>query len=61
MIPGSATRLTEICLSESNILLMYADGRSRMWDLKTQEFWRSMATHTALELVSQGGWVRLYV
>ncbi|GJJ15512.1 hypothetical protein Clacol_009790 [Clathrus columnatus] len=58
MIPSSATRLREICLSEDNILLMYADGRSRLWDLKTQEFWRSMTTRTASDLLGQGGWVR---
>ncbi|KAF8501955.1 WD40 repeat-like protein [Hysterangium stoloniferum] len=54
LIPGAATHLCRICLGEDNLLLMYADNRARLWDVKTREFWRSMSTKTANELVVQG-------
>ncbi|KAF8575607.1 hypothetical protein K439DRAFT_1398053 [Ramaria rubella] len=56
LIPGSAARLDRICLGEDNLLLVYADGRARLWDVKTQEFWRSMTTKAVDELLKQGGW-----
>ncbi|KAJ7281956.1 hypothetical protein C8J57DRAFT_1298981 [Mycena rebaudengoi] len=49
LIPG-------ILLGEENILLVYADRRVRLWDVKTKEFWRSMSLDKAEELVAQGGW-----
>ncbi|KAJ7726520.1 hypothetical protein B0H16DRAFT_1592489 [Mycena metata] len=56
LIPGSAFPLERICLGEDNILLVYADRRARLWDVKTKEFWRSMSLEKAEELVAQGGW-----
>ncbi|KAJ7904510.1 hypothetical protein B0H14DRAFT_2663171 [Mycena olivaceomarginata] len=56
LIPGSAFPLERICLGEDNILLLYADRRARLWDVKTKEFWRSMSLDKAEELVAQGGW-----
>ncbi|KAF8515288.1 hypothetical protein JB92DRAFT_3142882 [Gautieria morchelliformis] len=56
LIPGSAARLIRICLGEDNLLLVYADGKARLWDVKTQEFWRAMTSKTVDELLSQGGW-----
>lgn len=56
LIPGSAFPLERICLGEDNILLIYADRRARLWDVKTKEFWRSMGLEKAEELVAQGGW-----
>jgi rabconnectin-3b len=56
LIPGSASRITRICLGEDNLLLVYADGRARLWDVKTQEFWRSMTTKAVDELLTQGAW-----
>jgi len=37
-------------------MLTYADGRTRLWDTKTKEFWRSMGLDKAEELLGQGGW-----
>ena len=56
LIPGSAARLTRICLGEDNLLLVYADGKARLWDVQTQEFWRSMTTRAVDELLAQGAW-----
>ena len=61
MVPGSPAPLTKICVGESNLLLLYADGRARLWDVKTLEFRRSMDHEKAKELLAQGGWTELSV
>ncbi|KAJ7166355.1 hypothetical protein C8R43DRAFT_985618 [Mycena crocata] len=61
LIPGSAFPLERICLGEDNILLIYADRRARLWDVKTKEFWRSMSLDKADELVGQGGWTDVLI
>lgn len=43
------------------MLLMYADGRVRLWDTQTTEFRRSTSIDKAEELLGQGGWTELYV
>jgi hypothetical protein len=40
---------------------MYSDGRGRLWDLKTREFWRSLSLDKAEELLREGGWFNAYV
>ncbi|KAF7767943.1 hypothetical protein Agabi119p4_7186 [Agaricus bisporus var. burnettii] len=59
LVPGASTRLESICLGGSNLLLTYADHRCRLWDVQTKEFWRSMSTTKADELLEQGGWTRI--
>ncbi|KAJ6624507.1 hypothetical protein B0H10DRAFT_2174467 [Mycena sp. CBHHK59/15] len=61
LIPGSVFPLERICLGEDNILLIYADRRARLWDVKTKEFWRSMGLDKADELVAQGGWTDISI
>ncbi|KAL7279647.1 hypothetical protein ACG7TL_006053 [Trametes sanguinea] len=56
LVPASAAPLKTICLGEDNLLLLYTDGRARLWDARTREFWRSMSSEKAIELVQQGGW-----
>ncbi|KAH9950696.1 WD40 repeat-like protein [Amylocystis lapponica] len=56
LVPASAAALKKVCLGTDNLLLMYADGRARLWDTKTREFWRSMNIDKAEELLKQGGW-----
>ena len=57
LVPASAAPLTRLCLGEDNLLLIYSDGRARLWDTRTREFWRSMSIEKAEELVQQGGWL----
>ncbi|RDX48877.1 WD40 repeat-like protein [Lentinus brumalis] len=57
LVPASAAPLTRLCLGEDNLLLIYHDGRARLWDTRTREFWRSMSLEKAAELVQQGGWL----
>ncbi|KAG8813034.1 hypothetical protein FRC17_001701, partial [Serendipita sp. 399] len=56
IVPGGPSRLEKICLGEDNLLLIYANDLARLWDVKTQEFWRSMTRGKAEELLEQGGW-----
>jgi hypothetical protein len=61
MVPGAPAPLTRICVGGSNLLLIYADDRARLWDVKTLEFRRSMDLEKAKELLTQGGWTELSV
>lgn len=61
MVPGAPAALSGACISGDNLLLLYADDRARLWDVKTLEFWRSMNIEKAKELLSQGGWTDLSV
>jgi len=56
-IPGAPSVLVRVALAEDNLLFFYADGRVRLWDVKTLEFWRSMTREKAEELVVQGEWL----
>ncbi|KAI5123100.1 hypothetical protein M0805_001456 [Coniferiporia weirii] len=56
LIPGSPARLQKLSLSADNLLLFYADGRTRLWDMKTREFRRSMSTEKAAEMLAKGDW-----
>ncbi|KAG8991233.1 hypothetical protein FRB90_001428 [Tulasnella sp. 427] len=57
LIPGATSPLEKLCLGEDNLLLIYADAsKARLWDLKTQEFWRSMTKAKAEELLEQDVW-----
>lgn len=49
--------LIRVCIGGDNLLLIYGDRHARLWDMKTQEFWRAMTDDKADELVGQGGWV----
>ncbi|KAG8964046.1 hypothetical protein FRC05_004330 [Tulasnella sp. 425] len=61
LIPGATSPLERLCLGEDNLLLIYADAsKARLWDLKTQEFWRSMTKAKAEELLEQGGWFEVF-
>ncbi|PVF99519.1 hypothetical protein CPB86DRAFT_783642 [Serendipita vermifera] len=56
VIPGGPSRLEKICLGEDNLMLIYENNLARLWDVKTQEFWRSMTKDIAEQLLEQGGW-----
>lgn len=59
LIPGASAKLELLCLGGHNLLLMYADHRCRLWDVRTKEFWRSMSLEKAQEMLDQGGWTRM--
>jgi len=61
IIPTSMSPLIRVCIGGDNLLLIYGDRHARLWDVKTQEFWRAMTVDKADELVGQGGWAEWYV
>jgi len=61
LIPTSMSPLIRMCIGGDNLLLIYGDRHARLWDVKTQEFWRAMTVDKADELVGQGGWAEWYV
>ena len=56
LIPSSMSPLVRVCIGGDNLLLMYGDRHARLWDVKTQEFWRAMTVDKADELICQSGW-----
>lgn len=60
LVPGSSTNLDKLCLSGQNLLLVYVDGRVRLWDMQTTEFRRSTDADKAAELLGEGGWTQMY-
>jgi hypothetical protein len=61
VIPGGPDRLEKIALGEDNLILIYSNDMARLWDVRTQEFWRSMTREKAEELLEQGGWFETFV
>ncbi|KAG8772583.1 hypothetical protein FRC12_002979, partial [Ceratobasidium sp. 428] len=61
VIPGSPAPLDRICIGGDNLLLFYSHGLTRLWDMKTHEFWRSMQQSKGEELLDQGGWLEVPV
>ncbi|KAL1756097.1 hypothetical protein FB107DRAFT_212176 [Schizophyllum commune] len=61
MIPGSVAALRRICLQGNSLMLLYVDGRARVWDTATRELWRTVGQDKALEMLQRGGWTELYV
>ncbi|KAL1733507.1 hypothetical protein EV714DRAFT_204586 [Schizophyllum commune] len=55
MIPGSVAALRKICLQGNSLMLLYADGRARVWDTATRELWRTVGQDKALEMLQHGG------
>lgn len=56
LVPGSIAPIERICVGSDNLLLLYGNARTRLWDTRTLEFWRSMGQDKVVELLDQGGW-----
>ncbi|GAC93303.1 hypothetical protein PHSY_000868 [Pseudozyma hubeiensis SY62] len=56
-IPGRGARLTSLASRADELLLTYDDDKARVWDLRSQELRRSIATDQAQALIEDGkGW-----
>ena len=53
--------LVRVYIGGDNLLLIYGDRHARLWDVKTQEFWRAMTVDKADELIGQGDLDEWYV
>ncbi len=60
LVPASAAPLQRVCLSQDNLMLVYGDGRARLWDTRSRVFWRSMSTEKAEEMMQEGDWLHRY-
>lgn len=56
LIPASVAPLESVHVRDTDMMLVYADGRARLWDCKTMEFRRSMFKDKANEALEQGTW-----
>lgn len=48
-------------MNTDNLLLFYADNRTRLWDVRTHEFRRSMTSEKATDMLGKGNWIIRYV
>lgn len=56
-VSGRGARLTSLAVRADELLLTYDDGKARVWDLRSQELRRSIATDQAQALIEDGkGW-----
>ncbi|KAJ1030206.1 hypothetical protein NDA16_001117 [Ustilago loliicola] len=56
-VPGRGARLTSLAVRADELLLSYDDDKARVWDLRSKELRRSIATYQAQALVEDGkGW-----
>lgn len=56
LIPGAPAPLQALRISSESVMLSYADRRSRLWDIRTREFFRSMSSDKSAEYLGQGHW-----
>jgi hypothetical protein len=59
LIPASRVPLRRIFIDDRNILLAYANGKARVWNVETCEFRRSTGLDAAEEMLQSGTWVEM--
>ncbi|KIR29487.1 hypothetical protein I307_01393 [Cryptococcus deuterogattii 99/473] len=59
LIPAARSPLRHIYLGNSDILLVYANGKARVWNTETQEFRRSTGLDAAEDMLQAGNWTRV--
>lgn len=42
-------------------MVVYANRTARLWNVKSRELWRSMSLPKAEEMLTQWGWMEMYV
>lgn len=60
LIPASRVPLRRIFIGGNTILLAYANGKARVWNIETGEFRRSTGLDAAEEMLREGEWSELY-
>jgi hypothetical protein len=56
LIPASRAPLRRIFIGGKDILLAYANGKARVWNVETMEFRRSTGIDAAAEMLQTGSW-----
>jgi hypothetical protein len=59
LIPASRVPLRRIFIDDKNILLAYANGKARVWNVETCEFRRSTGLDAAEDMLQSGNWVEM--
>jgi hypothetical protein len=56
LIPASRAPLGRVFVGGKDVLLAYANGKARVWNVETMEFRRSTGIDAADEMLQTGGW-----
>jgi hypothetical protein len=59
IVPASRHYLSCIYMDATRILLAYANGKARAWNLQNLEFRRSTGFDSAQEMLAEGSWVEM--
>lgn len=56
LIPASRGPLRRVFVSGKDVLLAYATGKARLWNVETMEFRRSTGLDAADDMLTSGNW-----
>jgi hypothetical protein len=54
IIPGAAASLERIYANDDQLVMLYEDGRARLWDVSVGEFRRSAVKDKVPEMIGEG-------
>ena len=60
-VPASRAPLRRAFIDDHDLLLAYANGKARVWNLRTCEFRRSTGLDAADEMLQRGNWIEMSV
>ncbi|ORX37934.1 hypothetical protein BD324DRAFT_623874 [Kockovaella imperatae] len=61
LVPAARAPLRRIFMSDHDLLLTYASGKARVWNLKTCEFRRSTGLDAAGDMLQSGDWTEILI
>ena len=61
LIPAARAPLRRIFLGRKDIMLAYANGKARVWNVETHEFRRSTGLDAADDMLQSGDWAEMFV
>ena len=59
LIPASRDPLRRLFVGGKDIMMVYANGKARVWNVETLEFRRSTALDAAEDMLSAGDWCEM--
>ena len=59
LIPASRAPLRRVFLGGKDILLAYANGKARVWNVETREFRRSTGLDAGEDMLQVGDWAEV--
>jgi hypothetical protein len=61
LIPAARAPLRRIFVGGKDIMLAYANGKARVWNVETMEFRRSTGLDAAEDMLQSGNWAEVWV